>query len=127
MIKVAILGIIVTLFCVYFKLKQPEISTVIALVCCIFIFSFAITKLEVILAAIKQIQSYIKINNTYITILLKIVGITYVAEFASGLCKDAGYSAIANQIELVGKLSIIAISMPIVLALINTLNQFLNV
>ena len=127
MIKVAILGIIVTLFCVYFKLKQPEISTVIALVCCIFVFSFAITKLEVILDAISQIQSYIKINNTYITILLKIVGITYVAEFSSGLCKDAGYSAIANQIELVGKLSIIAISMPIVLALINTLNQFLNV
>ena len=90
-------------------------------------FSFAITKLEVILDAIRQIQSYIQINNTYITILLKIVGITYVAEFSSGLCKDAGYSAIANQIELVGKLSIIAISMPIVLALINTLNQFLNV
>ena len=127
MIKVAILGIIVTLFCVYFKAKQPEISTAIALVCCIFVFSFAITKLEVILDAIRQIQSYIQINNTYITILLKIVGITYVAEFSSGLCKDAGYSAIANQIELVGKLSIIAISMPIVLALINTLNQFLNV
>lgn len=127
MIKVAILGIIVTLFCVYFKAKQPEISTAMALVCCIFVFSFAITKLEVILDAIRQIQSYIQINNTYITILLKIVGITYVAEFSSGLCKDAGYSAIANQIELVGKLSIIAISMPIVLALINTLNQFLNV
>ena len=127
MIKVAILGIIVTLFCVYFKAKQPEISAAMALVCCIFVFSFAITKLEVILDAIRQIQSYIQINNTYITILLKIVGITYVAEFSSGLCKDAGYSAIANQIELVGKLSIIAISMPIVLALINTLNQFLNV
>lgn len=127
MIKIAILGIVVTMFCVYFKAKQPEISTVIAVICCIFVFSFAITKLEVILDAIHQIQDYIKINNTYITILLKIVGITYVAEFSSGICKDAGYSAIANQIQLVGKLSIIAISMPIVLALINTLNQFLKV
>lgn len=127
MIKIAILGIIVVMFCVYFKPKQPEIATIIAVVCCIFVFSFGITKLEVILDAIKQIQEYIKINNTYITILLKIVGITYIAEFSSGICKDAGYSAIANQIELVGKLSIIAISMPIVLALINTLNQFLKV
>lgn len=127
MVKVAILGVIVTLFCVYFKGKQPEIAAAMALVCCIFIFSITITKLQVILDAIDQIQSYIQINHTYITILLKIVGITYVAEFSAGLCKDAGYSAIANQIELVGKLSIIAISMPIVVALLQTLNQFLSV
>lgn len=127
MIKIAVLGIIVSLFCVYFKSKQPEFSTAIAIVCCIIVFSFGITKLEVIIEAINTIQSYININNTYITILFKIIGITYVAEFSSGICKDAGYSAIANQIELVGKLSIIAISMPIVLALINTLNQFLSV
>lgn len=127
MIKIAILGIIVSMFCVYFKAKQPEFSAILVLTCCIVVFSFGITKFEVILKAIREIQDYVKINNTYITILLKIVGITYVAEFAAGICKDAGYSAISNQIELVGKLSIIAISMPIVLALINTLNQFLKV
>lgn len=127
MIKVALLGIIVVMFCVYFKSKQPEISTALALVCCIFIFSFGITKLEVVTTAIKKIQDYVKINNTYVLILFKIVGITYIAEFASGICKDAGYSAIASQIELVGKLSIIAISMPIVLALIDTINEFLTV
>ena len=127
MIKVALLGIIVVMFCVYFKSKQPEISTALALVCCIFIFSFGITKLEVVTNAIKKIQDYVKINNTYVVILFKIVGITYIAEFASGICKDAGYSAIASQIELVGKLSIIAISMPIVLALIDTINEFLTV
>lgn len=127
MIKVALLGIIVVMFCVYFKSKQPEISTALALVCCIFIFSFGITKLEVVTNAINKIQDYVKINNTYVVILFKIVGITYIAEFASGICKDAGYSAIASQIELVGKLSIIAISMPIVLALIDTINEFLTV
>lgn len=127
MIKVAILGIIVIFFCVYFKGKQPEIATALAVVCCIFIFTFGITKLKVVMEAVNQIQETIKINNMYIIILLKIVGITYIAEFSSGICKDAGYSAIANQIELVGKLSIIAISMPIVIALIRTINQFLSV
>lgn len=127
MIKIAILGLVAAMFCVYFKSKQPEISTAIAIVCCIIIFGFGITKLEFVLDAIRTIQSYIRINNTYITILLKIIGITYIAEFSAGICKDAGYSAIANQIQLVGKLSIIAISMPIVVALINTLNQFLKV
>lgn len=59
------------------------------------------------------------------TTLLKITGITYIAEFASGLCKDAGYGAIGGQIEIFGKLSILAVSMPIVLALLETLKRLL--
>ena len=52
-------------------------------------------------------------------------GITYIAEFASGICKDAGYGALGGQIEIFGKLSILAVSMPIVLALLETLQGFL--
>ena len=54
------------------------------------------------------------------------VGITYVAEFASGICKDAGYGSLGNQIEIFGKLSILGISMPILLALFGTLETFLG-
>ena len=127
MIKLAVLGIIVTMFCVYFKGKQPEIAAVLALVCCITIFAVVLQKMDVIVQAMNQLQSYIKIKSDYMKILLKIIGITYVAEFSSGICKDAGYKAIGDQIELVGKLTIIAISMPIVLALIETINDFLTI
>ena len=68
----------------------------------------------------------IHMNRVYLTILLKIAGITYIAEFASGICRDAGYGAIGSQIEIFGKLSILAVSMPIVLALLETLQSFLK-
>ena len=48
-------------------------------------------------------------------------GVAYLAEFGSALCKDAGQSAISGQIELVGKLAILAISMPVVTALFETI------
>ena len=51
---------------------------------------------------------------------------TYVAEFASGICKDAGYSALGNQIEIFGKLSILGVSMPVFLALFEILDQFMG-
>lgn len=57
---------------------------------------------------------------------MKIIGITYIAEFASDICKDAGHAAIANQIQIFGKLSVLAVSMPIVLALLETINGFLS-
>ena len=47
------------------------------------------------------------------------------AEFASGICKDAGYGSLGTQIEIFAKLSILAVSMPILLALLETVKQFL--
>ena len=74
----------------------------------------------------RRIEEYIKINNVYLTTLLKMIGITYIAEFSAGICKDAGYGALGTQIEIFGKLSILAVSMPILLALLETLKVFLS-
>ena len=126
MIKIAITGVIAVLLAIQFKGSKSEYGTYISLAACVMIFCLGISKLEIIIEAINKIQSYISINKIYITILLKIIGITYVAEFASSLCKDAGHAAISNQIELVGKLTILSISMPILLALLDTINDFLT-
>ncbi|CDA88477.1 stage III sporulation protein AD [Clostridium sp. CAG:230] len=60
-------------------------------------------------------------GSVYIGILLKMIGITYVAEFSSNLCADAGYHAIADQIEFYGKIMIMAVSLPILLTLVDTI------
>ena len=62
----------------------------------------------------------------YIQTLLKIIGITYIAEFASDLCKDAGYQTVAGQIQIFGKLSVLTISIPILSALLQTIQTFLG-
>lgn len=82
--------------------------------------------MKVILEAAGKIQEYIGIDRIYLVTLLKLAGITYIAEFASGICKDAGYGAMGNQIEIFAKLSILAVSMPVVLALLETLKEFLS-
>ena len=90
------------------------------------IFFYGISKLETIVDVARQVQSYIKINSVYISALMKMIGITYIAEFASGICKDAGYGSLGSQIEIFGKLSILAVSMPILLALMETVQGFLS-
>jgi len=92
----------------------------------VLIFFYSAGKLRIILEAVRQIQSCIQMNQTYLTALLKMAGITYIAELASGLCRDAGYSSMGTQIEMFGKLSILAVSAPIVLALFETLESFLK-
>jgi stage III sporulation protein AD len=125
MIQIALIGIIVVLMGIQFKSNRAEYAIYISLAGCILIFYLGVSKLEIIINAIRKIQSYINLKETYITILIKIIGITYIAEFSSNICKDCGYSAVANQIELVGKLTILATGMPILLALLDTINNFL--
>ncbi|SHO52574.1 SpoIIIAC/SpoIIIAD family protein [Anaerocolumna xylanovorans] len=126
MLQIAIVGISVVLLAIIFKNYKSEYSVYISLAGCILIFYLGFSKLELIISTIKKIQAYINLNESYLGILIKIIGITYIAEFSADLCKDFGHTAVANQIELVGKLTILATGMPILLALLDTINKFLT-
>lgn len=111
-----ILAIILALL---IKSKSPELSTIVSIGLCLFIISISVSRLKVIAELINSISEYINIDRSYISVLLKMIGISYICEFASGISKDAGYSAVSSQIELVGKLTMLAIGLPIVLNVID--------
>lgn len=125
-IQVGVLGVAGVLLAVQFKGGKSEYGIYISIALSLLIFFAILSQLKEILAMIKTIGSYIKLDTAYIGILLKILGITYVAEFASSICKDAGYQTIAQQIEIFGKLAILALSTPVLLALLDAIKEFLS-
>ncbi len=126
MIQIGIIGIAATIMAIQFQQSQKEYVVVVGIAVAIFIFFSIISKIEVIVDAINQIQSVMSVEAEYIEVILKMLGITYVAELSSNICKDSGYGSIASQIELFGKVSILALSMPILLALLETIEMFLK-
>ena len=126
MLKIALIGIVTVL--VYMQLKQAksEFGLYVSFAAGLLIFIYAYKQLEYIVETINEIQTLININETYITILIKMIGIAYISEFSSAICKDAGCSMIGGQIEVFGKLSILAVSMPVVLSLLKLINEFFN-
>lgn len=125
MLKIGIMALAAVLLASQFKGYKNEYSIYISLAAGILIFIYSISRLEFILDTINEIQKYIKFNTEYVGTLIKMIGITYIAEFAASICKDSGYQAIASQIEIFGKLSILAISMPVILALLETIESLL--
>lgn len=125
-VTAAVLGITAVLLAVQFKGKGGEYGLYLTIAASMILFFFGTGKMRTIVETAKQIQGYIHLDSIYLTTLLKMAGITYIAEFASGICKDAGYGSIGTQIEIFGKLSILAVSMPILLALLETLQEFLS-
>lgn len=125
-VLIAVIGVTAVLLAVPLKSLKSEYGLYLGITAALFIFLYGLGKLSGILEAIRKIEESIPISHSYLNSLLKMAGITYVAEFASGICRDAGYSAIGMQIEIFGKLSILAVSMPILLALLETLKNFMK-
>ena len=125
MIKIACLGLSGVMLGLILRQAKSSLAEVVSLATCLLIVFYSATKLSSVFEMINSIGSYFSEQKEYFRILLKIIGITYLADFASNICKDAGYSAIAGQIEIFGKISILAISSPIILALLEIIYGFL--
>ena len=125
-IQVGLLGVGGVLMAVYLKQEKGEIAIYLCIAVSVLIFLGIVDNLEVLVKTVKEVSSIITIDLVYMETLIKMLGITYMAEFASGICKDAGYQAIAAQIEMFGKITILVLSMPILLTLLKTLQEFLS-
>lgn len=125
-VQMAGIGVIGTLLALQFKNGKSEYSIYVVVAISLLLFYGMKDKLEMIQETMQTITGLIHMNTSYIQILMKITGITYVAEFAAGICKDAGYQTIAGQIEIFAKLTILTFSMPILEALLLTIREFLQ-
>ncbi|MBO5424522.1 MAG: stage III sporulation protein AD [Lachnospiraceae bacterium] len=103
------------------KSRNPEISSLISVAICISIIGLCVSRIGTIIDTISTIARYINIDSSYMLILLKLIGIAYICEFASGISKDAGYSAVASQIELTGKITMLMVSLPVLMQVVETI------
>lgn len=126
MIKVAVIGIAAVLLALPFKNGKSEYSIMITMAACLLIFMIALAKISDMAEIIRRLETYMQGGNAYVTILMKMLGITFVAEFTSDMCQDAGYGAIAGQVELMGKLVVLVVSLPILLSLLDTVTIFFS-
>ncbi|VEF47831.1 stage III sporulation protein AD [Bacillus freudenreichii] len=91
------------------------------------IFLFLVDQIHGIITTIEVLAQSAGINTMYVKTILKIIGIAYIAEFASHISKDAGMGAIAAKVELAGKILILALAVPILTVLIDTVIHMMPV
>lgn len=120
-IKIIGIGLISLIITIILKQYKPEFSIYISLIAGILILYLVMDKLTGIIDLLKSLAQKTSISNSFLLILLKITGIAILTEFAESVCKDAGEVAIAKKIELGGSIIIIAISVPILSKLLETI------
>ena len=59
-------------------------------------------------------------------VLLKVMGICYLTDFAADLCRDFGQSSLASKVELAGKISVIGLCLPLVDTLLSITDKLIG-
>ena len=118
MIKIGMFGILGVLLAIQFKAQKPEYSLYIGFALSILVFGYVVRQIEAVMGQLDFIREHLGGAQSYLSILLKVIGITYICEFSAGICKDAGFSSVSYQIEILGKLSIMFAGLPILFAVV---------
>jgi len=119
------LGLIATILIVILKVNKPEFAILVSIVTGIIIFSMILSKLVFVVDTINSLSNKVDVNISYFNTILKIIGMAYIVEFASQISRDAGQDSIAMKIELGGKVMIMVLALPILLALMDLIIKIL--
>lgn len=121
-IGIAFITLIVTIMIRQYK---PEFGVYASVIGGALILIMVLDKLSGVITLLTNLSNKVSYNNKFIIILLKITGITFLTEFAASICKDTGESAIANKVDLAGKVMIVSLSLPIISSLLETVLKIL--
>ncbi len=124
-IKIIGVGLIALIIIIIVKQYRPEFTMSVSVAGGIIMLLWVKDKLSAIINLLTNLANRTSINNEFIFLLIKITGIAILTEFASSVCKDSGETAIASKVDMGGKIIIIAMSIPIIASLLETILKVL--
>ncbi|MDH7576215.1 MAG: stage III sporulation protein AD [Bacillota bacterium] len=124
-LQVVGLGLVVAVLAVLLREERPEIALLLALGFGIMIFIMILGKMGAVITVFRDLTRRAQIDELYLTTLLKILGIAYIAEFGAQICRDAGEGTIASKIEVAGKVLILILALPIFAAILEVIVRLL--
>jgi stage III sporulation protein AD len=124
-LQVVALGLIVAVFAVLLRRERPEMAMILALSFGVIVFLMVLNKLGAIITVFEDVTRRAQVDELYLTTLLKILGIAYIAEFGAQVCRDSGEGTVANKIELAGKVLIMILALPIFAAILEAIVRLL--
>ncbi len=124
--KIVGVGFVTAISAILLKQTKPELAFAVTIAGVIIVLMLSATLLEQTIGALDSVSKLTGVENGLVKILLKIVGIGYLTEFAAGILQDFGAPGVADKIVLGGKLTIVAVALPLIFRVLTVLNAFLG-
>ena len=125
LLKIFAIGIAALIIISIVKTYKPEFTVEVTLCAGMILLYFIIDSLKYGFGFIANIYEDLSYGKEYFPIILKVLGIAYITEFAAAICQDAGEKSIASKVELAGKIAIFFAAIPVFTSLLDLLNSLI--
>ncbi|MDE5984110.1 MAG: stage III sporulation AC/AD family protein [Eubacterium sp.] len=119
MIKLAVIVLISLLLIIFLKDVKREFALILTIACAIILFIYVAEDFFNVFEKIYSLSSGIGNINSYVSLMMKILGISLISQFVVDLCRDAGENALASQTEIASKVIILIMTLPLFESVIN--------
>ena len=119
-VSIGVLAVVAVIVALTLRPKSAEIALMLTVACAVLILLAVLSQAGQIIGTVNSIVAAAQINTGYIAILLKVVGICLLTEFAVNTCRDAGCQSLAGNVSLAGKLLVTVTALPLYTDILNT-------
>lgn len=126
LIRIIGVGLVTAIAAILLRSTKPELSFAVTVAGCVIILIFSLDILWSTFGIFEQIGEQTGIDNSLIRIILKIIAIGYLVEFAAGVVEDFGSKSVADKLVFAGKVIIFTVSVPIIQTLVALVGSFLE-
>lgn len=117
-VKIVAIGLVSAVVYSLLKDNKPEIAYLVLLAGSVIVFIMVIDMLVEIISTLNGLAQKTGLDTSIIASVLKIIGVGYLTEFAAGICEDMGAKSMSDKVLFGGKVIIMFLSLPIIIALI---------
>lgn len=123
--QIAGLGIVASLILVLLRKERSDLAMGAALTAGLLLFFMILPRISSAISVFGHLASESGLEPLYFGIILKVLAISYVADFAAAICRDAGEELIASRVEMAGKILILISALPIVQEVLSVVRSLL--
>ena len=125
--SIIIISVIVSVLAILIKQNNPTYSVLLIIIFAIIITTVAINYLFGLTENIMDSLGTIDYAPEFVKILLKAIVICVLSDLTSNICKDSGNSSIAVCIDVVTKVILLSLTLPIIEKLVEIIQGLFNI
>lgn len=106
--------------------QNKELALLLTLAVCCLVIIVAGRFIQPVVVFLEELQKTGQLDNSYLSVLLKVVGIAFLTEVASLVCTDAGNGTLGKTLQMLGTCVILWLSIPLLDALLALIQDILG-
>ena len=126
LVRIIGVGLVTAIAALLLKGTKPELAFAVTIAGAVIVLIFSLDLLAATFGIFAEIGEKTGIDSALIRIIIKIVAIGYLVEFAAGVVEDFGSKSIADKLIFAGKVVCFSVSVPVIRTLVSLIGSFLE-